>query len=92
MIQSFLEYIFESKDMSSIKLYYSKQFRDILLAIESTSKDGEVRRLASSIRHSENSTSISSDITLIDLVVDQKSGRLYTLNSNWILEIWDIEQ
>jgi hypothetical protein len=29
---------------------------------------------------------------IIDLVIDQKSGRLYTLNSNWILEIWNIEQ
>jgi hypothetical protein len=28
---------------------------------------------------------------IIDLVVDQKSGRIYTLNANWILEIWNIE-
>lgn len=26
------------------------------------------------------------------MVVDQKSGRIYTLNANWILEIWNIEQ
>jgi hypothetical protein len=26
------------------------------------------------------------------MVVDQKSGRIYTINSNWILEIWSIEQ
>lgn len=29
---------------------------------------------------------------IIDLVCDQRSGRIYTLNSNWILEIWNIEQ
>ena len=28
----------------------------------------------------------------MDLVCDQTSGRIYTLNSNWILEIWNIEQ
>ncbi len=26
------------------------------------------------------------------MVCDQTSGRIYTLNSNWILEIWNIEQ
>ena len=26
------------------------------------------------------------------MVVDQRSGRIYTINSNWILEIWNIEQ
>ena len=29
---------------------------------------------------------------IIDLVCDQRSDRIYTLNSNWILEIWNIEQ
>ena len=29
---------------------------------------------------------------IIDMVCDQRSGRIYTLNSNWILEIWNIEQ
>ena len=29
---------------------------------------------------------------IIDLVCDQASGRIYTLNANWILEIWSIEQ
>lgn len=87
MIQSFLEYIFESKDMSSIKLYYSKQFREILLAIESTSKDTEVRRLASSIRHSENSTSMSSDITLIDLT--DKNDMVSFIQYNRIKRKWD---
>ncbi len=29
---------------------------------------------------------------IIDMVVDQRSGRIYTINSNWILEIWNIEQ
>jgi len=29
---------------------------------------------------------------IIDMVCDQASGRLYTLNANWILEIWSIEQ
>jgi hypothetical protein len=28
---------------------------------------------------------------IIDMVCDQASGRLYTLNANWILEIWSIE-
>jgi hypothetical protein len=26
------------------------------------------------------------------MVLDQDSGRIYTINSNWILEIWNIEQ
>jgi hypothetical protein len=26
------------------------------------------------------------------MVCDQTSGRIYTLNQNWILEIWNIEQ
>jgi hypothetical protein len=26
------------------------------------------------------------------MVCDQASGRIYTLNANWILEIWSIEQ
>ena len=29
---------------------------------------------------------------IIDMVCDQASGRIYTLNANWILEIWNIEQ
>lgn len=29
---------------------------------------------------------------IIDMVCDQASGRIYTLNANWILEIWSIEQ
>ena len=29
---------------------------------------------------------------IIDMVCDQSSGRLYTLNANWILEIWSLEQ
>jgi len=29
---------------------------------------------------------------IIDVVCDQTSGRIYTLNSNWILEIWNLEQ
>ena len=29
---------------------------------------------------------------IIDLVCDQTSGRIYTLNANWILEIWSTEQ
>jgi hypothetical protein len=29
---------------------------------------------------------------IIDMVCDQTSGRIYTLNQNWILEIWNIEQ
>jgi hypothetical protein len=29
---------------------------------------------------------------IIDMVCDQRSGRIYTLNANWILEIWNIEQ
>ena len=29
---------------------------------------------------------------IIDLVCDQSSGRIYTLNANWILEIWGVEQ
>jgi hypothetical protein len=29
---------------------------------------------------------------IIDMVCDQTSGRIYTLNMNWILEIWNIEQ
>jgi len=29
---------------------------------------------------------------IIDMICDQRSGRIYTLNSNWILEIWNIEQ
>ena len=29
---------------------------------------------------------------IIDMVCDQRSGRIYTLNSNWILEVWNIEQ
>ena len=29
---------------------------------------------------------------IIDMVCDQSSGRIYTLNANWILEIWSIEQ
>lgn len=29
---------------------------------------------------------------IIDLVCDQNSFRIYTLNKNWILEIWMIEQ
>ena len=29
---------------------------------------------------------------IIDLVCDQQSGRIYTLNRNWILEVWSIEQ
>lgn len=28
---------------------------------------------------------------IIDVVCDQASGRIYTLNANWILEIWSIE-
>jgi len=28
---------------------------------------------------------------IIDLVCDQASGRIYTLNANWILEIWQVE-
>ena len=30
--------------------------------------------------------------SIIDMVCDQSSGRIYTLNANWILEIWNIEQ
>jgi hypothetical protein len=29
---------------------------------------------------------------IIDMVCDQRSGRIYTLNGNWILEIWNINQ
>lgn len=29
---------------------------------------------------------------IIDMVCDQASGRIYTLNANWILEIWGVEQ
>lgn len=29
---------------------------------------------------------------IIDMVCDQKSGRIYTLNGNWILEIWNMNQ
>ena len=29
---------------------------------------------------------------LIDVAVDQQSGRIYTLNRNWVLEVWNIEQ
>ena len=29
---------------------------------------------------------------IIDMVCDQRSGRIYTLNANWILEIWNINQ
>ena len=29
---------------------------------------------------------------IIDIVCDQRSGRVYTINSNWILEIWNLNQ
>ena len=29
---------------------------------------------------------------IIDMVCDQRRGRIYTLNANWILEIWNINQ
>ena len=29
---------------------------------------------------------------IIDMVCDQASGRLYTLNSGWVLEIWSLDQ
>mgnify|MGYP003352042544 CR=1 FL=1 len=87
MIQSFLEYIFESKDISSVKLYYSKQFRDNLYLIETQSKDVEVRRLASALRFSENSTSMYSDITLIDLT--DKNDMVSFIQLNRIKRKWD---
>jgi len=67
MLKSFLEYIFESESKNKLKLYYSKRFREFLSKIERTARDPDVERLASAIRHSENSNQMYSDITLIDM-------------------------
>ena len=67
MLKSFLEYIFESESKTKLKLYYSKRFREFLSKIERTTKDQDVERLASAIRHSENSNQMYSDITFIDM-------------------------
>jgi hypothetical protein len=66
MIKSFVEYIFES-NANSVRIFYSKRLREFLSTIEKTSKDTDVARLASALRHAENSNQVSLDITFIDL-------------------------
>lgn len=67
MLKSFIEFIFESESSGVTRIYYSNKFRDFLSLIERTSKDIDVTRLATALRHCENLDSMSLDVTLIDL-------------------------
>jgi hypothetical protein len=66
MIKSFVEYIFEA-NVNAVRIFYSKRLREFLYSIEKNSKDTDVARLASALRHAENSNQVSLDITFIDL-------------------------
>jgi hypothetical protein len=87
MLKSFLEYIFESESKTKLKLYYSKRFREFLSKIERTAKDQDVERLASAIRHSENSNQMYSDITFIDMT--DKNDMLSFIQVNRVRRKYD---
>jgi len=87
MLKSFLEYIFESESKLSLPIYYSKKLRDFLYKIEKTSKDLDVARLASAIRHSENSNQMSSDVTLINMT--DKNDMLSFIQVNRVKRKYD---
>lgn len=87
MLKSFLEYIFESESKLTLPIFYSKRLRDFLYDIEKTSKDLDVARTASAIRHSENSNQMSSDITLIDMT--DKNDMLSFIQVNRVKRKYD---
>lgn len=66
MIKSFVEYIFEA-NVNAVRIFYSKRLREFIYSIEKNSKDTDVTRLASALRHAENSNQVSLDVTFIDL-------------------------
>ena len=87
MISSFIEYIFEAESKLKLQLYYSKRFKELINRIEKTSKDQEVARLASAIRHSEKSNQMYSDITLIDIT--DKNDMLSFIQVNRVKRKYD---
>ena len=86
MIKSFVEYIFES-NVNAVRIFYSKRLREFLFKIEKTSKDTDVTRLASALRHAENSNQVSLDITLIDLT--DKNDMVSFIQSNRVRRKFD---
>jgi len=90
MYTTYAEFLFES--ITSIKLYYSKDFKDRLNSIYSTTPNAEVKNLCRSLLNAEDNTKYRSDVSFIDLTDKNDKisftplARLKRLYEDWLKE------
>ena len=65
MFKSYSDFLFES--LTTIKLHYSKDFKDRLDSIYTTTKNAEVKNLCRTLSNAEDTTKYRSDVSFIDL-------------------------
>ena len=73
MLTSYSEFLFES--LTSVKLYYSKNFKDRLNSIYTSTQNAEIKNLTRTLMNAEDTSRYKSDVSFIDLT--DKNDKIY---------------
>ena len=90
MFTSYSDFLFES--LTTIKLYYSKDFKDRLNSIYTTTKNAEVKNLCRTLSNAEDTSKYRADVSFIDLTDKNDKicftpfARLKRLYDDWVKE------
>jgi hypothetical protein len=90
MFTSYSEFLFES--LTTIRIFYSKDFKDRLNSIYNTTKNAEVKNLCRSLLNAEDTSKYRADVSFIDLtdrndkIYFTPFARLKRLYDDWVKE------